>query len=78
MVEPGDVVLIPAGVAHKNLGASGNLGIVGAYPPGQHPDMCYGKSQERPQADERIAAIALPQGDPVYGAHGPMQNHWKL
>lgn len=77
-VHPGDVLLIPAGVAHKNLGASGDLGIVGAYPLEQHPDMCYGRSHERPQADERIAAVAMPQSDPVYGEHGPMQNHWKL
>jgi uncharacterized protein YjlB len=76
-VSPSDVLLIPAGVAHKNLGASPDLGIVGAYPLGQRPDMCYGKSHERPQADERIAAVALPQADPVYGKNGPMQDHWK-
>ena len=28
-VSPGDAVLIPAGVGHKNLGSSGNFGVVG-------------------------------------------------
>lgn len=73
---PGDVVLIPAGVAHKNLGASHDFGIVGAYPAGQRPDMCYGKSEERPDADSRIARVALPQADPVYGSDGPLLKYW--
>jgi len=32
-VEAGDIIIIPAGVGHKNLGSS-NLGVVGAYPLG--------------------------------------------
>lgn len=76
-VHSGDVLLIPAGVAHKNLSASRDLGIVGAYPQGQRPDMCYGKSHERPQADNRIAVVPLPQNDPVYGTDGPMWDHWE-
>jgi uncharacterized protein YjlB len=75
-VSRGDVVVIPAGVAHKNLGASHGFGVVGAYPLGQHWDMCYGKSGERPQADHNIAHVALPQSDPVYGAHGPLFDRW--
>ena len=35
----GDVVVIPAGVAHKNEGASPDLLVVGAYAHGQKPDM---------------------------------------
>src|SRR5438309_2433514 len=35
----GDVVVIPAGVAHKGEAASPDLLIVGAYPGGRGPDM---------------------------------------
>src|ERR1700751_4492088 len=36
----GDVVVIPARVAHKNEGASPDLIVVGAYPGGKSPDTC--------------------------------------
>jgi uncharacterized protein YjlB len=75
-VSRGDVVVIPAGVAHKNLGASQDFRVVGAYPFGQSPDMCYGKSNERPQADQNIARVAFPKSDPVYGSRGPLIEHW--
>lgn len=75
-VERGDVVLIPAGVAHKNLGASSDFKVVGAYPPGQRPDMNNGRAGERPRADENIARVPLPPADPVYGIDGPMGRLW--
>ena len=76
VVRPGDVIVIPAGVAHKNLGASADFRVVGAYPRGQHPDLCTGKPGERPQADRRIARVPLPEQDPVYGPGGPLIAHW--
>src|SRR5262245_57349525 len=76
-IHSSDVVIIPAGVAHKNLGASGDFGVVGAYPSGQRRDMCYGKPGERPRADENIARVQLPETDPVYGADGPLLAHWR-
>ena len=44
----GDVVVIPAGVAHKNLGSSADFACVGAYPDGRSYDMNYGNEDERP------------------------------
>ena len=73
----GDVVIIPAGVAHKNLGATNDFAVVGAYPSGQRYDMNYGKPGERPQADENIARVPLPTMDPVLGQQGPMRRHWR-
>ncbi|MBM3837783.1 MAG: hypothetical protein FJ398_07420 [Verrucomicrobia bacterium] len=72
----GDAIVIPAGVGHKNLRCSPDLGVVGAYPPGQQVDMCYGKPGERPQADEAIACVSLPGTDPLYGETGPLIQHW--
>ncbi len=75
-VNRGDVVIIPAGVAHKNLGADSNFRVVGGYPSGQTWDMCYGKPDERPRADRNIASVALPDMDPVYGGNGPLCASW--
>jgi uncharacterized protein YjlB len=75
-LQAGDVVIIPAGVAHKNVGASRDFGVVGAYPRGQHWDVCYGKAGERPQADHNIARVSMPRADPVYGTHGPLDSYW--
>ena len=33
--------------------------VIGAYPRGQHVDMCFGKPGERPGADQRIAALQV-------------------
>ena len=75
-VGKGDVVIIPAGVAHKNVGCSRDFCAVGAYPAGQQPDRCYGKPGERPQADANIAQVPLPQADPVSGEHGALMTQW--
>ena len=75
-VNSGDVVIIPAGVAHKKLGGSSDFGVVGSYPFGQYYDMCYGKPGERPQTDRNITHVALPTSDPVYGLKGPIIDYW--
>jgi uncharacterized protein YjlB len=75
-IKRGDVVIIPAGVAHKNLGSTPDFRVVGAYPGGQNWDMNYGKADERPRADQNIVRVPLPQADPVYGSHGPLKEHW--
>ena len=72
----GDVIIIPVGVAHKNLGSSEDFRCVGAYPSGQDWDMNYGRPGERPKADENIAKVPLPTRDPVYGIDGPLMKGW--
>lgn len=72
----GDVVVIPAGVGHKNEGASADLLVVGAYPNGQEPDLLTGKAGEHDRAVERIAAVAMPSADPVHGKDGPLRREW--
>ena len=73
----GDVILIPAGVAHQNIGASLDFGVVGAYPDGRHWDLLRGLPGERPKSDHTIATLPIPDYDPIYGAEGPLRRIWK-
>ena len=76
-VRSGDVILIPAGVAHQNIGASADFGVVGAYPDGREWDLLRGLPGERPGSDRTIAALPIPDYDPIYGAEGPLRLIWK-
>jgi len=78
LLKPGDAMLIPAGVAHKNLTPENDLKCVGAYPFPVKFDMNYGKTGERPDTDKRIAQLPIPASDPIYGNAGPLMKHWKL
>ena len=76
-IEAGDVLVIPAGVGHKKISASADFGVIGAYPDGKDYDLLTGKEGERPRADERIAAVPLPETDPVLGKEGGIAEYWK-
>jgi uncharacterized protein YjlB len=76
VISAGDVVVLPAGTGHKNLGSSADFVVVGAYPRGQRYDMCYGEKGERPAADQRIAGVPLPKADPLHGPEGPLMERW--
>jgi uncharacterized protein YjlB len=76
-LEAGDALIIPAGVAHCNLGSSSDFGVVGAYPRGLSFDICRGKPGERPKTDEHIRRVPLPKCDPVYGREGPLEKEWQ-
>lgn len=76
-VRAGDVVVVPAGVAHCNQGQSGDLLIVGAYPDnGTGPDLRRGKPGEHDAAADAVAAVALPAADPVMGPEGALARLW--
>jgi len=76
-VHAGDLVVIPAGVAHQNIRASEDFAVVGAYPDGRDWDLLRGRPGERPKADRTIAALPIPDNDPIYGAEGPLRRIWK-
>lgn len=75
-VSAGDVIVIPAGVAHKNL-ESANFAVVGAYPGGRSHDMNTGKEGERPGADKNISAVPIPNNDPIQGSKTGLREIWK-
>lgn len=55
----GDCILIPTGVAHKNMGENEQFAVVGAYDlDGKNYDMNYGKNvEERRQAEENMKKV---------------------
>ncbi|MET0410872.1 MAG: hypothetical protein ABW217_06230 [Polyangiaceae bacterium] len=71
-----DVLVLPAGVAHRRLRASADYRIVGAYPGGQSYDMHRGDPGELASVARQIAAVAVPASDPVHGKSGPLFAHW--
>jgi len=74
----GDIVIIPAGVAHKKINASNNFGVIGAYPDGMPYDMKYCKAEERPEADQQIAKVPIPVRDPLFGNDpNAIFDYWK-
>ena len=75
-VRAGDVVVIPAGVAHGNMGQSADLLVVGAYPGGSDYDIRRGDSAEHEEAVRAIAAVPLPGSDPVLGRDGGLGRLW--
>lgn len=66
----GDVVVIPAGVAHRKLREADGFQVVGAYPQGREPDMHTGMETERDSAEQAVSEVPLPAADPVFGAQG--------
>ena len=75
-VRAGDVVVIPAGVAHRNMGQSADLLVVGAYPGGADYDIRRGDPAELDEVARAIAAVKLPDNDPVIGGSGGTSGIW--
>ncbi|MDR3529268.1 MAG: cupin domain-containing protein [Rhodopila sp.] len=76
-VRAGDVVVVPAGVAHCNQGQSNDLLIVGAYPDNApNPDLRRGKAAEHDAAARAVGEVPLPPVDPVEGVDGALPKLW--
>jgi len=77
-VEPGDVVVLPAGTGHCRLGDVGSLVIVGAYPAGQEDwDLKRNNPEDLRQAQVEIPRVGRPISDPVVGSDGPLLQLWR-
>ena len=76
-LEPGDVVVIPAGVGHARIGQSDDLLVVGAYAGGRDWDIVRDSDPGAiGPARRRIAEVPLPAADPVDGESGPLMKLW--
>ncbi len=77
VLEKGDVVIIPAGLAHKATKASADFLCVGAYPGGKQYDINLGTPEELKKAKPKLAKIPKPAFDPVLGKEGFLKSFWK-
>ena len=75
-IQAGDVVVIPAGVSHRNVSQTDDLLVVGAYPGGGNYDTRSGEPGEHALALQNIAAVLLPTCDPVFGPGGSLHRLW--
>lgn len=76
-VRAGDCLVLPAGTGHCRLSQSDDFRICGAYPPGQEG---YTISHAGPQAARDaavVAAVPLPNSDPILGGEGPLPGLWE-
>ncbi|MBV8775766.1 MAG: cupin domain-containing protein [Alphaproteobacteria bacterium] len=73
----GDVVVIPAGVAHKRESATSDLLVIGSYPTGQRPDICQAEAAAHDRSAANVARVPLPASDPVTGDAGPLLDCWR-
>ncbi|ROV87968.1 hypothetical protein VMCG_10668 [Cytospora schulzeri] len=73
MVEAGDVMVLPAGMAHRLLKDFGGFEMVGCYPKGCDWDMCYGREGEEGRV-KTIAKVEWFDQDPIYKDQGPVMD----
>jgi uncharacterized protein YjlB len=74
VVQAGDVITLPAGVAHRLLddtSRGSRFEMVGSCPKGYDWDMCYGREGEEGQVDG-IGSVPWFDRDPIYGDQGPV------
>ena len=76
-VGTGNVLVLPAGTGHRNLGSSPDLLVIGAYPDGMDWDLRRGDPAEHDEVLANIRAVPLPKTDPVAGAGGPLVEFWR-
>lgn len=76
-VGQGDVLALPAGTGHCNMGSSPDLLVIGAYPDGMPWDLRRGDPADHDEVVANIRAVPLPRADPVDGTVGPLSELWR-
>jgi uncharacterized protein YjlB len=77
-VEPGDIVVLPAGTGHQRLSDGAGLVVIGAYPPEGTYNLCRGdRPADRDAALATIPKVPVPASDPVQGKDGGLTTLWR-
>ena len=88
-VKVGDVIVIPAGIAHCALNESGGFCMVGSYPEVRTLLDCtddrallsgicvMAMNRMSMPIRRRSQRFPIPEMDPVEGNSGPLREHWK-
>lgn len=78
-VKKGDVLLLPAGTAHKKLEATDPHEIIGGYPINQSTyDFQYGDADDYDAIKAAIENVPHPQTDPVTGSPSLIEQYWNV
>lgn len=77
-VGPGDAMVLPPGFGHRREAAADGFTVVGAYPAGQEDRRVVRPgTAEALRAPHEVAAAPKPATDPIWGASGPLLDHWR-
>lgn len=76
VIEKGDVLVIPAGVAVRHLESGLGFDLVAACSVNVVPDVRNEKNSNRALADRAIADIPVPHNDPILGPKEGLQTIW--
>ena len=76
-VEVGDVCVIPAGVGHRRFDSSADFLMAGSYPPDQEGNIVKPGDLDDARIAGEIAALALPQTDPISGRADGVVKVWR-
>lgn len=76
LAKVGDVLILPAGTGHFSMSNENPYEVIGGYPNGLEWDLIYDETDKYEAARKRIAALELPDTDPVLGTDGPLKKLW--
>lgn len=78
-ISAGDAIVLPAGTGHCRVASSPDFAVCGGYPSGQENyEIVRATADNRGDAVDRIARVALPATDPVFGQAGPLLEVWQI
>ncbi|MCW3120883.1 MAG: cupin protein [Flavipsychrobacter sp.] len=76
-VSSGDIIIIPAGVGHRNMDGENDVQVVGAYDRGRDYDILKGGADDHPLSIENIRNVPFPASDPLLGFGKGLCMTWK-